>query len=548
MKKFLSPRNIKLLVLTSFLLTSTFAVFFSLLEIPASTASAEQGSGFTRVFLYPLIKFKTDKLLESPMCKENVSRPGETENARFHRVGKGAKPQRVSCLNAKRAENNSIISKAYSDVPTQSPQFPKPVTQVQDHDRKNKIEINGIRQVSSYNSNFSNILSQQKLILEHAINNNGLNHRSTQSEHSISIYPPVVAKNISPIQNGRNDDQAHNKLNAACKNDLPSLDILNGSNGATHILPALKVQKRIDCCDKDKIKGAEGTLGNFFEGISSTPSKGSYRIEVTPRISIQEEYDDNIFLRKTDIVSDFTTTLSPGIKLVANSDTNGIDLDYEFGWVKYHKGTRNDYIRHSGGLKVWQQLGNHLRFQLEDYYTKSDDILAAINQIPVSQRIPDPETLQAYQTNRARALLEYQFGPGKQISAGYTYNITDNKDPNLEDITEYGPFANLSYWFDQRDGLEFDYTFSRYDYGAKGTAAETRPDLESHDVLGRYIHRFAEKTSALAQYGLFIRNFPRCIRKLPDSQFQCPALTMLFPSVPHSHWVAAITGRQATRP
>jgi len=292
------------------------------------------------------------------------------------------------------------------------------------------------------------------------------------------------------------------------QNAYPSLK-LSKTKEDTRKIPTDKIVNGENLCGIDKkFEGAAGTLGDFFEGVSSTPSKGAYRIEITPRITVQEEYDDNIFLRKTNIVSDYTTTLSPGIKVVANSDTNGIDLDYELGWVKYHRQTRNDYIRHSGGLKVWQQLGNHLRFQLEDYYTKSDDILAAINQIPVSQRIPDPETLQAYQTNRARALLEYQFGPGKQISAGFTYDITDNKDPNLEDTTNYGPFANLSYWFSQKDGLEFDYTFSRYDYGTKGTATETRPDLDSHDVLGRYVHRFAEKTSALAQYGLFIRNFP----------------------------------------
>ena len=91
------------------------------------------------------------------------------------------------------------------------------------------------------------------------------------------------------------------------------------------------------CIIEKKIAGAAGTLGDFFEGVSSTPSKGAYRIEITPRITVQEEYDDNIFLRNTNIVSDFTTTLSPGIKVVANSDTNGIDLDYELGWVKYHR-------------------------------------------------------------------------------------------------------------------------------------------------------------------------------------------------------------------
>jgi putative beta-barrel porin BBP2 len=259
---------------------------------------------------------------------------------------------------------------------------------------------------------------------------------------------------------------------------------------------------------KKKIGGAQGELGNFFEGVSSTPSKGAYRIEVTPRISIEEEYDDNIFLRKSNIVSDYTTTLSPGIKAVANSDTNGIDLDYQFGWVKYHNNTRNDYVRHVGALKLWQKLSNHLTFRLEDFYIKSDDILAALNQIPVSQRIPDPETLQAYQRNIARAFFEYQFGPESQVSSGYVYNFTDNEDPNLEDINEYGPFINLSYWYNQRNGLELEYEFLRYDYHTNGTAVESRPDLDRQDILGRYIRRFGDGTSGLLQYGLFIRDYP----------------------------------------
>ena len=257
-----------------------------------------------------------------------------------------------------------------------------------------------------------------------------------------------------------------------------------------------------------KLGGAAGMLGDFFEGVSSTPSKGSYRIEVTPRITIQGEYDDNIFLRNSNVVSDYLTTLSPGIKAVANSDTNGIDLDYQFGWVKYHNRTRNDYIRHAGSLNFWQKIGRHLTFRLEDDYIKSDDILGALNQIPVSQRIPDPETLQAYQKNNARAFFEYQFGPASLLSAGYAYNFTDNDDPNLEDITEYGPFASLSYWFNQRNGVELDYIFLRTDYRKEETDSESRPDIDRQDILGRYIRKFGGSTSGLMQYGLFIRDFP----------------------------------------
>lgn len=257
-----------------------------------------------------------------------------------------------------------------------------------------------------------------------------------------------------------------------------------------------------------KLEGAAGILGNFFEGVSSTPSKGAYRVEIIPRISIQGEYDDNLFLRNSNVVGDYLTTLSPGIKLVANSDTNGIDLDYEFGWVRYHNGTRNNYVRHLGGLKLWQKLGSGLTFRLEDYYIKSDDILAALNQIPVSQRIPDPETLQAYQRNNARALFEYEFAPESSISAGYVYNFSENEDPNSEDTVEYGPVAGFSYWFNQRNGIEVDYEFLRTDYRTEGTAIEARPDLDRQDILGRYLRRFTGRTTGLLQYGLFIRDFP----------------------------------------
>ena len=40
-----------------------------------------------------------------------------------------------------------------------------------------------------------------------------------------------------------------------------------------------------------------------------------YRVEMIPRISLSEVYDDNINLDSTDEKSDYITTLSPGIDL-----------------------------------------------------------------------------------------------------------------------------------------------------------------------------------------------------------------------------------------
>ena len=255
--------------------------------------------------------------------------------------------------------------------------------------------------------------------------------------------------------------------------------------------------------DEQNLTGAGGTLGDFFEGGTvSTPTKGAYKIEVTPRISIKGEYDDNVTLLNKNPLADYTTTVSPGLKINASSGSNGLDLDYEFGWVKYHKRTRNDYTQHRGNLKFWQKIGRHLTFELTDSYIKSNDYLAAIDQFPVTQRVA--HTLEAYQRNDARAALDFQFGPQNHFVVGYIYNILDNDDPSLEDAREQGPFATLSYWFTQKNGLDLSYENVRYVYDQPDYYINWR-DLDAHNMRGAYVHQFGVRTGASVYYGLSIR-------------------------------------------
>ena len=253
----------------------------------------------------------------------------------------------------------------------------------------------------------------------------------------------------------------------------------------------------------DVMEGAAGTLGDFFEGGTiSTPTKGAYRIEVTPRISVKGEYDDNVTLVNKNPIADYTTTVTPGLKISADSGSNGLALDYEFGWVKYHKNTRNDYIQHRGNLEFWQKIGRHLTFRLTDTYIKSNDYLAAIDQFPVTQRVA--HTLSAYQRNNANAALDFQFGPKNHFEVGYIYNFLDNDDPALEDAREQGPFAALSYWFTQKDGLDLSYRNVRYVYDQPDYYTNWR-DLDAHNMRGAYVHQFGVRTGGSLYYGLSIR-------------------------------------------
>lgn len=242
----------------------------------------------------------------------------------------------------------------------------------------------------------------------------------------------------------------------------------------------------------------------FVPGLAMASPTGS-RIEITPRVRISEEYDDNVLMTKENKQADFRASLSPGIKVNAQWDRTALDLDYEFGWVKYHKRSQNDYVRHQGSLRFSREIARHVFFQLEDTYIKSDDILASQVLDPLSQRII-PGVLQTYQSNNARALVEYRFGPESRVAGGYVYNIMDNKDSRLQDTTEYGPFALFSYWFNKRNGLVFDYKHSRYKYTPKDTPG-ARPDLRRDTGAARYIHRFNPRTSAFVQYALVRNNF-----------------------------------------
>lgn len=285
---------------------------------------------------------------------------------------------------------------------------------------------------------------------------------------------------------------------------LSSMDpVLSENNGGGGEFSSNEISfDKIQVSVEKKLEGAGGTLGSFFEGGFSTPAKGAYRIEVTPRISIRGEYDDNILLVNANPLADYKTIVSPGIRINASSDSTGLELDYEFGWVKYHKRSKNDYTQHEGRLRFWQQVAKNLKFSLDDYYIRSNDYLAAINQVPVTQRVAN--TLSAYQRNNARAALDYQFGPKNHFVIGYKYNILDNDDASLEDAKEHGPFTQLTYYFTQKDGLDLSYENLRYIYDQPDYIYNWR-DINEQKIRGRYIHHFDAHTSASAEYGLSIR-------------------------------------------
>ena len=123
-----------------------------------------------------------------------------------------------------------------------------------------------------------------------------------------------------------------------------------------------------------------------FSSIASA-DVGDFFSKFHPSLTVQEEYNDNIYLTSTDRKSDFITTIYPGIRfstlparvttpgqiLQAPEDPAGLDLDYRLGLVFYARENQNDYVSHAGTLNTWYTHGQRLTLRLRDYFIRSEE-------------------------------------------------------------------------------------------------------------------------------------------------------------------------------
>jgi hypothetical protein len=225
-----------------------------------------------------------------------------------------------------------------------------------------------------------------------------------------------------------------------------------------------------------------------------------------PYISIQEEYNDNIYLTYKDKKDDYITTVRPGLNYTNMDTKSGIILDYNLGFVYYGKETDNKYISHNGSFDAKYLTREHLNFYLKDSFIRSDEqrereyfTTTEENKYVLSTQ---PERT-IYWRNVVAPTIEYQFGKEDRIGINYRNNIyreqsTANTVNNDSQEDYINPF--FDYWFNQENGihLEYGYTIGNF---------EDSSDMTAHMANGRYTYRFSPQTSIFGGYTFTRRTF-----------------------------------------
>ncbi len=230
--------------------------------------------------------------------------------------------------------------------------------------------------------------------------------------------------------------------------------------------------------------------------ILFSPSMATmYKYTLEPGLSVGLTYDDNIGLDHENTRSDWTTGITPSIGLGIASQRTKLNLRYAPTYMERRHG--RDYFRHSLRLRAQHEFSRHLKVELRDDYLKRayDTFDEAV-----------PETLfferDLYELNRAEIKMHYQFGPRDFLSTGYRHNFL--RYPSSK-RTWHGPFGQVTYWFDNKHGMDAGYTFTRYDFQDNQIGGRDEP-IDAHNIRLGYLHRLSQRTQGSIHYALRIRD------------------------------------------
>jgi hypothetical protein len=241
----------------------------------------------------------------------------------------------------------------------------------------------------------------------------------------------------------------------------------------------------------------------FFLPFFLSPATGiaQYRKEFTPRISVGQEFDDNIYLDNTDEKSDYITTASPGFNLKISSLKNFLTLDYSPTWVWYNDYDENDTVRHTGSLHFSEDITQHLRFSLSDTYTQSEQPIETAEHIEGIRN-----TRNTYKRNNGSASIDYQFGSKNNISIGYAHSLLENEDITLNDGKIQNPSLAISYWVNVKNSLELTYNFTDAAF-SRDDNLDAEDDYTGNATGINYTYFFTPHKWGSMRYRFTNRNF-----------------------------------------
>jgi hypothetical protein len=244
----------------------------------------------------------------------------------------------------------------------------------------------------------------------------------------------------------------------------------------------------------------------LFLGANILPAYGDVMEHLEkfhPFISLQEEYNSNINATQDNQLSDFITTVSPGLKYVAKGSGYNFDLAYQLGFNFYAENPNNNYISQDGRLSTFYSFSPRWTVRLNDALTRSRDNFESfkVNTPDGQQTTTDTGQNQGlYLRNIFEPGLDYKFGRENLITLNYLNMIYRPDEGTSQSSTENSITPGLIYWFNIRHGFSLYYSYTRAEFTQD-------PDYVQNSLTARYNYRFNHQTLAYGEYRYYVFDY-----------------------------------------
>lgn len=215
--------------------------------------------------------------------------------------------------------------------------------------------------------------------------------------------------------------------------------------------------------------------------------------QLTPALTLSEEFNDNIHQSVTDKQSDFVTRIRPGATLLYRTPVLTTDLAYNFDYRHYARGSSDNEQIHTLALHGSAALYENFLF------TEVSDTLRRVS-LDVARDVTT-ESLSVNQTDQNVAIvssyLRWRPGGKSVLKTGYRYTDTryfgGSGTVSGIDEQEHRGFAELTYDPMARLSLTAGYAFSSVDTDLLG--------YHQHDLSVGGKYEFAENSTIFCGIG-----------------------------------------------
>ncbi len=241
---------------------------------------------------------------------------------------------------------------------------------------------------------------------------------------------------------------------------------------------------------------------------------------LVPRLTISEEYTDNVDLDRSDRREEWTTVVSPGIDYSVLWKTRGLRLSYSPGFAYAAKDRDNSEIRQDLSAYFWDQVTSNLRVRASETlqrtelpYTLEEPVFRRTRTVPsapeqsegtpveiqepIVERRPDRtirRNREPYTESLTALAADYRFGKRDFFTASYLFGLLDNDDPKVEDNRRHSPALAVTLWPWDHYGIDAGLRYDRGDYSGK---TDYTNDYEAHL---RFLREFSEHFKAFVGY------------------------------------------------